>query len=195
MAPLPVIANTFRCAAVWTAGGGATAINVMHVESDVASTATDVNDEIQAAWEHAMIDPTSSAAHLDRFDITPLDGTSPTQSFPTGSTGKWVGAGGGDYSPANCYLIKMTTAIRGRSYRGRLFMPFVAEAQSSAGQLDLSNVSACTAAWVAFTNQLVTDGFALVVASYKLAVATQVLNIACEPSVATQRKRQTRVRV
>lgn len=194
MPGLPVIANTFRCAFEWSGGGGATAVNVMHIQSATAMTATDAWNEINSNWDADQIGLTGSTCAIDTVRITPLDGTSPTQDFPTGSGATWQGQAGTDFIPQSAYIIKMTTNTRGKSYNGRLFLPFVGEAKQSSGSLDITFRNAVTAAWVAFSNALVADNWAIVIASYKLAVATQVTNVSCEANAATQRMRMTRIR-
>jgi len=109
-----------------------------------------------------------------------------------------VGEGSGHYLPNSCGLIKLTTDTRGRSYRGRVYIPDLAESFTVNGLITPGNQASTSAAWVLFANALVSDGkWALAVCTrYENNVrrnpgrVTQVTNAACESRVATQRRRQ-----
>lgn len=191
MPPLPVIANTYRCALLWQHADGSHAVNVIHVtlsSSTAASIFTLLDSNVDAAlWE--CIPPNAS---IHQVDITPLDGTTATQSFPTGSPAKWSGGSGAEeYIPQASSLVKLTTATRGRSHRGRIFLPYVGEGNQVNGTLDAGQVATWQASWTEFLEDL---GGALVVASYKLSSVSSVTSVLCENKTATQRRRQSRNR-
>jgi hypothetical protein len=133
--------------------------------------------------------PTNSS--ITTVDITPLDGSSTTLVQATGSPAKWSGAAAlGDMIPQSAYLIKMSTSIRGRSHRGRLFLLWVAEGQVANGTLTGASVTVCTGAWATFLAAAAAAGIHLCVASYTLSTSTDVIEIHCESLTATQRRRQ-----
>jgi len=191
--PLPIIADTFRCAMEWSDLGTLNAVNVIHVKAP-GKTATQVGTEIDAKVTAAMWHTVAGSVAVDRLVVTPLDGSSAQFVLNTGRPAKWQGAAGSQSIPAVSSIIKLGTALRGRSKRGRIFLPFVPESLCLTGRLPSADVATSTAAWVAFANALVADAYALVVASYKLAASEQVINLACEPVLATQRRRQQRLR-
>ena len=90
----------------------------------------------------------------------------------------------------------MKTAHRGRSHRGRIFLPFIAEDVSTKGVLTGSVAAATTTAWNTFQAALEAHGggWQVDVASYKLATSEIVTNFICESMLAVQRRRQERLR-
>ncbi len=193
--PLPTIADTFRCAIEYTnTGDSRTATNVMHFLAP-GKTVSDVFAALNANISAAMWAPCSTGTRVDQVVITELDGTPDGIVFgPSALTNPdWPdGAGSSDYQPQVCALIKLATAATGRSGRGRIYLPWVEDAVSTRGLIDGTTTTPCTAAWVAFSNDMIADGVALAVASYVHASASQVLNLACMTATATQRKRNKR---
>jgi hypothetical protein len=116
---------------------------------------------------------------------------------------KWSGSAGGTVSPAVAGLVKLQTLVRGRSNRGRIFLPFQDGAIVTFGLLDATDVGTMTTAWAAFENALV----AMTPTAWELGVAaydrkhsgvgahfTGISGVTMERAVASQRRRQTRVR-
>ena len=191
---LPVIADCYRVAFQWQmafqAANGSDPVNVAHFSAP-GKTAAQVYSIIDTAWAANLIKSTSAVGVISQLDITKLDGSSATQSFVTGSGAKWTGGtAGGDPIPAQCTIVKLATALRGPRYRGRLFLPYLSEAEQSVGNITPATVTTMSAAWVTFANAVATAGAALGVASYVGSVWTQVVNIAVEGTAATQRRRQ-----
>lgn len=198
MATLPVIPDGFRVALNWSNSGGGYAVNVMHfVTLGLDKTATQVwtnlNDKISAnLWEY--IGTTLSVATVD---ITPLDGLSATETFATGTPAKWTGKVNGDVIPQMAGVIKLTTPFRGRSARGRLYLPGICESQQNNGTLLNTSVATAQTAWTAFVAAVEADAttpMAMVVASYKNASAAAVTGVTVESKAGTQRRRMTRLR-
>jgi hypothetical protein len=198
MPALPVIADVFRCAWNWRTSGGQTATNVIHI--NCASAANDPVPvmELFDDWVGGnMFEATGDAAQVFDVAITPLDGSSATQHFAPATPANWTGLITGDFSPASCALIHLGTSLRGRSHRGRIFLPFVGETAMSNGSLTSPHPGDITTAWQTFQSNLASDPqnpADLVVASYKLASDRIVGTIVCESVLATQRRRQGRLR-
>ena len=188
--PLPVIANTFRVALLWKTGGGLVAVNVIHVRSttlDPTGIFLALSGTVtQDTWSYV-----ASAAHVDEVHITPLDGVSATQVFLTAGGVQWQGSAGGDFIPASCSIVSLRTGTRGRSFRGRVYLPFLVEGQQQNGVLSAGGLANWQEAWDDMIGDL---GATLVVASYKLRVATAVTSALCEGLAATQRRRQSQLR-
>jgi hypothetical protein len=158
---------------------------------------------LQDTVTSGMWDSVISGASIVTVDITPLDGTSATQSFTTGGGAAWSGSSGGEMIPQVAVLVKLQTSLRGRSNRGRVFLPMTAETAAGAGFVAGGEDVTITNAWTTFANALPADATTpadLVIASYDRrhagagAHATNVTAITCELALATQRRRQTRLR-
>jgi hypothetical protein len=197
MAPLPVIADTYRCALHYVATGGAYAVNVIHVRSNGSTPdGASVGAQLVAAWPNHMMTGIPGAVAMDYIDVTPLDGVSPTSRTLTGSAGEFVGEQTGDWLAQVATIVKLQTDFRGRSHRGRVYRPFAAEETCSDGFFDLANVALLQTAWDTFQANLAAgaDVLLVVVASYKLATADDVTSFVAEHALATQRRRQSRLR-
>lgn len=203
--PLPVIAQTFRVALRWLyAPKSQTAVNVMHIAADSAGkTALEVFTCLDAHVTANMWDGVASGSHVEEVDITPLDGTTATQSFLTSSPAKWSGVNATDAIPAVAILVKEVTLFRGRNKRGRLFLPFCAEGVSETGFINGGSQATMQAAWTAFLAAIDGDGTTpmnMTVASYDRkhggagAGGTAVDHVVIETALGTQRKRQERNR-
>lgn len=203
--PLPVIPRTFRCALHWVTSSGLTAVNVIHIELNAGvATNRQVMDLLDAHVTAAMWNMVGSNWSVNKVTITPLDGVTASSDFVPATPAHWAGNTGGDVAPQVSGVMKLQTASRGPRFRGRVFLPSPAEGQTTAGKLnDGTEVSASTA-WTAFQTALQADATkpsSLVVASYDRAhagagaVATTVVTISGEQTLATQRRRQSRLRI
>lgn len=191
--PLPVIADTYRVALEWTGPGGLRAVNVLHLTaaaSDPAGVWSDLDASVTASmWNH-----TTSAVAVTRVVITKLDGS--TASFIAAPTGaKWAGStAAGDLEVAPSAIVSLRTALRGPRNRGRLYLPFPAEANVANGLLNSAVVTGMNTAWSTFRVAIATAGSPMTVASYVGATATAVLTATAESQLATQRRRQDQLR-
>lgn len=194
MAPLPVITNVFRVAFNWQGPRGTTATNVMHFECPAGFPLSLVAEGLDDAATVAMWDWVAATCSVVDIAITPLDGLSPTEHFTPPTPANWIGGGLGEALPSTAGLIKLVTGTRGRSHRGRVFIPFVGEGEVSTGLM--TDVAAVQAAWVAFSAALASDTPAIIlgVASYKLATFSAITSLVAEGEAATQRRRQSRLR-
>jgi len=177
----------------WTApASGLSAVNVMHFRK-ASGTSLDLYTKLDSHVAAGMWGTVSHLASIDTVTVTPLDGGTLSLTNFTGSPTKWAGAGGsGDFIPQACTVVKFVTAKRGRSYRGRLFLPFVPEASQAQGDLVHGDVDAETAAWATFIAAMVSDSWHPVVASYLHSTAEDILGVQAEYRTATQRRRQKR---
>lgn len=203
--PLPVIANVFRCALNWLdSTTGQTAVNVIHILGTSSATSASVGEALDDAATTTMFGLQIPTASVTLIEITPLDGVSATLPYTPTIPANWTGSSSSTaFSPQTAEVIKLTTAVRGRANRGRIFLPFVDNNQNQDGHLTVGHVPSVTAAWQAFDAALLADSpiaYTLGVAAYDRAHGgagahfTGLLNIECEVEVATQRKRQERNR-
>lgn len=193
MPALPIIPNCFRVALRWSDSGGRYAVNVIHIRK-AAATPQDVFDDIDATVNSDMWVPVSNAFTIRTVEITPLDGTSATEEFVTTAGAKWSGASAGDWSPASSAIVTLRTATRGRSARGRVYLPYVAESSMVNGTLTGAVEVSVSGGWTTFVAGLIVAGSNLVVASYTDVADRFVVTATCQDALATQRRRQDRIR-
>jgi hypothetical protein len=194
MPPLPVIPNVFRVAWHWSGPSGISAVNVMHFECPAGFPLSVIVEALDDAVLVNMFAWTASTCFVDDITVTPLDGLTASESFAPPTPAKWVGGGLGEALPAVAGIVKLQTGLRGRSHRGRVFIPFVGEGEITVGTL--IDVAAVETAWTAFTAALASDTPSVVmgVASYKLSTFSALTAVTAELLAATQRRRQDRLR-
>ena len=193
MTPLPTIANVFRVALNWRNSlPGQQAENVIHVHSTLSDAAA-VADVVDGAIPVNLFVTTTSIAAPATYSVTPLDGHSATVDSPV-SNPHAAGLGSTEYIPGMAAVVSLYTGERGRSYRGRVFLPWVAENMQANGILDGTHRAQLEFAWNTFIAELIASDTPLVVASYKLATATNVTSAIVQGGAGTIRRRQERVR-
>jgi len=195
--PLPLIADTIRTSIELLTVNGHKAAFVLHFRKTGALSYTGAialldpiladfltnNHGGGASWKNHA--PTG--ASIQRLDYTPLDGTSAT----TRNTHVIAGADGGDPLPASVALVvTLRTALRGRSHQGRVYTGPYTEAGNTAGAPTALLVGDVAAQWSwLVATGLPGSGLTLVVASYKLSTATDVVTTTVDSRWDTQRRR------
>lgn len=193
MPPLPVITDTYRCVFEWDDDATQHAINVIHVRGTTGG-APGAFTALDGAVNASMWQGSPSNCGIRQVTIQALDGISAAIPFDTLLPAKWKGTGSAEYIPQVSVLIKSTTLRRGRSFRGRTFLPFTGENVQVNGTLQGTFAANITDGWGTFLGDMNTAGWEPVIASYKLAVATGIDSYECENETATQRDRQERNR-
>jgi hypothetical protein len=194
MPPLPVIADAFRVTFNWhTDAFGITAHNVMHFLG-LGFDSPSVYDAINLNVAHEMFQHTNVTTSVNSVDVLPLDGTSPTSTFPNSDVTEWRGTGSTQLTVPVCALVNLKTGLRGRSHRGRLYLPWVCENAQNGGVLSGTIGADMTAAWEAFRTAMTASGLALMVASYTNDDIQAVTQCTVENDCATQRRRQDALR-
>jgi hypothetical protein len=187
---LPIIADTWRAAINWFNLGGQIAENVIHILAP-GKTSSQVATALDTDIDPNMFLSVQVNAEAPTVSLTKLDGASATIDFPLTN---WVGTAAGDWVPDVSALLTLETGVRGRSFRGRIYLPFTAENRVTDGLwTDPTNYPAQAAAWAEWMVDMSATGFDLVVASYKLAEATVIGAIVGHDAFATQRRRQGRL--
>lgn len=191
MAPLPVISNVFRCAFTWKNLDWPTwsAVNVMHFYKAGGDPVT-LTALLDASVSANMWGQTSSSSSIYQVNVTPLDGSSVTFPYTPLTPAKWKGTVSSlEYTPQVSAVVKMLTGKRGRSYRGRVFLPWCIEDVTKSGLILAATQATMNTAWVAFRTAMDTGGYPLHVASYKLATSEKVVAVLAETNTGTVRKR------
>jgi hypothetical protein len=193
MAPLPVIPDVVRCSFNWTSTEYPRhAVNVMHF-SVLTYNISALMTSLEASVTTQMWSHTPSTSKITSIKFTPLDGSAASVDIATSGGSKWSGNGTpGTTVPQVSAIVKLLTAQRGRSHRGRIFLPWVGEGDMNAGILSTTEVTALQSAWTAFIAAMSTSVKPMVVASYTLSTASVVTSVLAETQLATQRRRQPR---
>jgi len=191
MAPLPTISFVNRVVLKWQHTNGQRAVSVMNVLAPTGST-TDIWAAFDAHWTLHMLVCQASGLNCSGVDITPLDGSSATDSF--GAPTLASGSGGADFISQGATIVAIKSAERGPAARGRLFLPFVAEATQNAGFLTTVEHDQAQSAWSQFQTDMATDGIGLGVASYKHSEWHDATHLVVRPVLGTQKRRIDRVR-
>lgn len=201
MPPVPVIPNAVKVAFKWGATGQSafTTFGITTSTSDLAAVAASIGSHVSSAmWGCVSSSATISEMHLFRYD-----GATPT--FVTGVTGsQWLGAAADtDFGVALAALVSFRTATRGQWARGRIYLPFTAESANTAGSLTPGFIGNLQTAWDAFRTGMQAGGTPLAVISLAdhpelnpphTPAARLIISSIVEAKLATQRRRQTRLR-
>lgn len=196
--PLPVIANTIRCSAEGLMPNGHVWANVFHLRKTniltYAAAIAAADPVIAAFWtNHTVGSPgwgyyAATTASVQQIRYLPLDGT----SAETLVAHVQAGAAAADPLPENVALVvTLRTVLRGRSYRGRMYLGCITEGNNSGtGQPNAGMLTDLTAQFSsAFITNLVGTGVSLVVASYLHSTAQDVSAININNVWDTQRRR------
>ena len=195
--PLPVIADTMRVAVRGHAGNGHMWANILHFRKTGALTyagAIAILDPLLYAQYHdnngggsAWRALAHTGASVQDFVYTPLDGSSASTII----SHAFAGISGGDALPASmAIVVTLRTALRGRSYRGRVYCgPHIESDNDSSGNPVAALITAESVQWTNFLTALAGSGVSLVVASYLHASAENVTSVSVDGRWDTQRRR------
>ncbi len=174
--PLPVITNVVRIAVRGQAPSGSNWANVLHCLKTTAGAPsgadiTNLDTAIRRLYIGAaysggnnMLSACKTTCTTVDVTYTPLDGSSTS----TVSALTAAGALTDDSLPSQtAEVVTIRTARRGRSYRGRVYLPPWTEVSSSAsGTMVASTVTAILNQWVGAQAALVATNWTIGVASY-----------------------------
>lgn len=191
--PLPIITDVFRCAVEQhNSVTNTSAYSIIHI-IDGSQTASQIGTHVNAAFHATNFwDNMANTTHLVGTNVTPLDGVGTSVFVPAGSNTA-AGSATGDPIPAVCQTVTLYTDKRGRSYRGRIYMPFVAESKLTAGIIDPTGTATAQADATAFMTTLASTTGGIVVASYLLSTSELVTSVLVRGKASTQRRRQSAI--
>ena len=191
--PLPVIAGVNRVTFNWNGPNGTNAANVMHFLDGGGSVDTFIG-LLTGNFVANMFNCISNQAVIFSFDVIPLDGVSATSVVLAPATALFKGETVSDPVFPDSAILKLRTGERGRSKRGRAYLPYPAEGAITLGTIVTGSLNAMQTAWNTFKASCAGDGIDWVVASYKFASYLEVTTVEVEGALATQRRRQSRFR-
>jgi hypothetical protein len=191
MPPLPVIPATYRVALLWEHATAGHAVNVVHLRSLDGDFDANLIGLAWAANDSGnMYNTVDNDASITQFEVTPLDGSTASSVAVSGIPG----TGAGEALPSLSSVLSLHTAVRGRSFRGRIFLPFLPEGRIADGRIPNADRNLVVNAWNVFLGALNGANLELVVASYKEEVATPVESISMQAVPGVQRRRGDRLR-
>lgn len=192
--PLPIVANLFLVRLHWTSNQAPrAAVNDLFIHDDAGGhTGNDVYTALNANIFRAMWENVNSTAVVDKVITTKLDGTAASVDHATGSTITWTGVGGTDPILQGCQVVTLRTGFRGRSRRGRIYLPWIAEDTQASGTIDSTRTATCQTNWDTFRANMKTAGFPLHVCSRLHNDSVEVSSITVQPFLKTQRRRTRR---
>jgi len=198
--PLPVINNVVRVAVEGHTSLGTKWANVIHLAktagtaaiADFPALVTELNRLYGGATYGGgglnLLNNTNSSTAVDRYVFTILNGTA--ASVPLAATA--AGSGAVAAVPAEvAAVITLRTGLRGRSFRGRIYLPaFTTAAFTSTGQISSGVVTALPIQCSGFNTALVALTYTWVVASYLHATAQPITSWTMDNAPDVQRRRK-----
>jgi hypothetical protein len=191
-APIPL---TAKCALQWFDSiSSTTIVNVMHAKVSASPSTPNLND-VGDAFEAFGVAITNNVSPTgvtwEGVTVTDLNSSTGPQVVRHLVTATGAGAHG---AAGPCALLKLNTALRGRTYRGRVYIGPLVETAVALNQIAPGTASAITAAYDTLETTLLglTPISAVVIASRKLLTSTAVSARSVEPTPAYQRRRGSR---
>jgi hypothetical protein len=196
--PLPVIADAFLVTQhLSIAAGRHGFVNRICVHDTLSGqTPSAVAGAVASAYATAIMPLLSTSITEGVTDVLPLDGVSSTQTFVTDSAGTVGGYGGGTDVPATtCAVWSLQTGHRGRSKRGRMYLPGTRSTMPVAIEANAINPAFVTSwqiganAFLGHLNGTAPAHLALMVLSRHLSSVQAVVNIRMDTNLGVQRRR------
>lgn len=171
-------------------------VNVLHVSCGPTPTNSHINDIANAIETNvlAFLNVWSPEWEGDSIQVTDLNVAGGFQTVNTGISGM-LGTNAAGASPNNCGLVKLTTPLRSRSGRGRIYLSPISHAFIDVnGAIDSTWRTLASSFMDGFQTGLaaITPAEGLVVASRVLGGSDSVTGILIEALVASQRRRIAR---
>lgn len=198
--PLPVITATVRAAVRGTCPSGQPWINALHFVLSAGSwDATNIGllhtglTKLYTGTAYAsgvkLLGNAPSTCTVQDVVYTPLDGSS--ASTVTTLAGSGAGLAADAMPPEVSAVVTFRTTVRGRSRRGRVYLPpYTRGVLASGGILDPTVISALIAEWAGFNADMLTHSIVHSVASYKLGLCTPISSYTMDNKLDVQRRRK-----
>lgn len=189
--PLPIVADSYLVRLVWASSiFSRPAANDMCFHDDAGGhTGTDVYNAINAHVTANMWQNVAANGNVAKVVTTKLDGTAASVDHLTGAPAKWTGQGGTQPIPQGCVVVTLRTGFRGRSYRGRIYLPWIADINAVDGVINPTDLALQQTAWTTFMTDMKTAGFPIHVLSKKHSTSTEIASVTLQGFLRTQRRR------
>lgn len=192
--PLPVVSDVYLTRLVFTdANAPRDAVCDLYFKDSAGGhTGDDLFTAFAASVRRDQWAFQKTTTKLTNVKTTKLDGTAATRDHLTDSNVKWTGQASGALILQGCDVVTIRTGFRGRSRRGRIYLPWVCEDVQDNGILGTASVSAAQTAWSAFLADMVTAGYPPHVVSPLHGDSVQAVSYTVRPYLKTQRRRARR---
>jgi hypothetical protein len=199
--PLPVITNVVRVACIGHTSLGTRFINVLHLArtagtasaADFPGLVTELNRLYGGATYGGgglnLLSVTNASCALEQYQFTLLNGSAATVPL----TATAAGTGAVAAAPAEvAMVITLRTGIRGRSFRGRMYLPSPTVSNLLAnGNLGAGMLTAFPIQCSGFNTALAALTYTWVVASYLHATAQAITSWTMDAAPDVQRRRKS----
>lgn len=192
--PLPVVNDVWLTRLVWRSSSTPRpAVNNLYFRDTVgAQSASNLLSDFNAsALANQWLNVLTGAA-ITQIVVTDLSGSDAGVIQNTGSPANLTGAGGTDPILQGACVVSAMTARRGPAGRGRIYLPWIAELQQTAGVLNSANIATMQTAWNTFFTSMVAAGWQPCIVNYEAATYLDVTNYVVRPNMKTQRRRALR---
>jgi hypothetical protein len=159
--PLPVVSDVFLCRLIFQdANAPRDATCDLYFKDTVGTqTGDDLATDFAASVRRDQWAFQKTTTKLYNLKTTKLDGSAASLDHLSDSNVKWTGQASGELILQGANVVSVKTGFRGRSRRGRIYLPWVAEDVQSNGTLQSASVTAAQTAWTAFFADMVTAGW------------------------------------
>jgi hypothetical protein len=198
--PLPVISGVVRVAVIGTCPSGQRFTNVLHFKHlGAAPTPADIvalHGLITRIYSGTptttggtnMLNNSSSSMKLTQVQYTPLDGSSTTTVLALVASGA---AGGNNLPSEVTAVVTFRTDQRGRSYRGRAYLPVMTvSAVDSSGELTSGPLTSLPLQWQGAIALLGGISWEHHVASYLHGTSRIIISYTMDAKMDVQRRRK-----
>ena len=169
--PAVVVTNAGFCRLIWTQGGVPYAVNVLGIQNTATVTITQtltntvgtaIKASLASSQLNAQLGPTIA---LSQIGLRSIHVANQPEFLDSGSPAP--GTATGDVLPPQVSLcVTLRTALAGRSFRGRVFLPGFAESANGAAGAANAAVGTAAAAFLnAVNNNLSTSGLQMAIVS------------------------------
>lgn len=197
---LPAITGVCRIAVRGTTGHGTQWVNVHHVKKSSgtwdASAITAYVPHLEklyggpaySAGNEWLLKRCHTSLKLVDYTFTPLDGSSAS----TVVNSALVGGDSTQQLPAEvAFVLSLRTGFRGRSYRGRLYLPqFCVDATDATGQLGSAIATSIIGQAQGYLTATNAAGYLWGVASYKYSYFNSITSVSMDLNADVQRRRK-----
>lgn len=164
----------------------------------VASAHTDRLDlyaDIGVHVSSSMFGAFTEDVKATEVTITDLDGSTQPLTFPGWANWRGGRNTGPECIPQACVTVSEYTSQPGRSGRGRMYLPFIAETAAQQGYVAAADVASMQTAWDDFIADLLaeTTPITLGVASRTDEAFYDIQSVVIRNVISTQRRRQSRL--
>ena len=190
MTPLPTIANTHRVTFNWTDSGEVVGHNIIGITTGSPMSSAVIAGLVANALDSNMFAPVVSTTELLTIDVFNMGIPEATVQVPVVGV---QGQSGGQAVPNVAVVVTPRSVARGRSFRGRTYLPMIGESSIDSGIVIGPVVISTLAAWFDFNIALLASSITQSIISIELAVATLVAGYTVDTRQDTQRRRLNRI--